>query len=392
MALPMRFSGGDQVVDGGNQQRRADDAAFLRFGEEGFQPCGQGPVSAGSQGFRFRRVAVIIRPRCGNMFLFFKVGSIEKRPRHVIADDRGEIAVGKAKLTLQGPPRLQRKATQVQGDGKPGSGAAGEDAGRAHVHARLAAAGSRHVENKEAAFGIRFPGFGQRLSRRILPCETAFRSRRAQDGLQRAGLQPCQGGFGTFRKIRHAPDHIRRFFRNAGQMVGKALIQTASIGCGIRIGEGGGNIVARRAFQRRYRVIRKDKSRACIKENGPPIRNPPLARHSRGRFGKALVQPVCEFPKGIFRIRPRSEKGIIGRAAQVFPYEPSSRAGQARGEQSMMCGNKRIHAFLRRGKSVGSGIDDFTLSKKQAEACCVGACPRILPVHPGSQRLPQLER
>ena len=38
------------------------------------------------------------------------------------------------------------------------------------------------------ACGVRLPRFGQRISRRILPCETAFRIRRAQNGLQRAGL------------------------------------------------------------------------------------------------------------------------------------------------------------------------------------------------------------
>ena len=60
MPLPMWFSGGDQVVDGGNQQRSANDAPLLRLGEEGFQPCGQWPVSAGGQRFRFRRIAVIV--------------------------------------------------------------------------------------------------------------------------------------------------------------------------------------------------------------------------------------------------------------------------------------------------------------------------------------------
>ena len=171
-------------------------------------------------------------------------------------------------------------------------------------------------------------------------------------------------------------------------MLGKALIQAASIGCDMRVGEGGGSIFVWRALQRRYRVIRKDKSRACIQENGSPVWNPRFTRHAHSRCGKAFVQPLRELPKGTFRFGPRGEKRGIRRAGQVFPYEPAFRAGQTRGEQAMMCGNKRIHAFLCRNKAIARGVANLPFSYEHFEAFCIYVRPCRLPVHAGSHRLP----
>ncbi len=387
MPLPVRLTGGDQIVDGGNQQRRAEDTPLLRLGEKGLQPCGQGPDAAGRQRLGFRRIAVLIGPRAA-----VRPGSLEQLPRHGVADDRGEIAVGKAELTLQGPPGLQRKAAQIQSDGDSWGRAARQRAGRAHVHARFAAAGARHVEDENPAFGIRLPRFGQRLRRRVLPGETASGSRRTQHGLQRTGLQPAQRGVGTFGKTGDAPDHIRRPFRHAEQMVGKGLVQPPTVGRGAGIGESRSGVAARRALQRRHRMIREHERRAGVHEHRPPIRNPRLPRHAFRHGVKARMQPPRTLPKGGVRLRPRDEQRITGRIRQGAPHKPPFQTRQLRRKQAVMRRHERVHAFRRGGKAVGRGVADLPLADEHRRRGRHDTLPCRLPVRAGPLGLPQPER
>lgn len=332
MPLPMWFSGGDQVVDGGNQQRSANDAPLLAAWGRRFQPCGNG---------RFRRRSALPFPQdCRHrlttgaaMFSF----SLMLEALNSFRVTSSPITVARSlserpSWHCRARPVCNVRLRRFKAMEKPGSDAAGENAGSAHVHACLADAGSRHVENKGTACGVRLPRFGQRISRRILPCRTAFRIRRAQNGSSEQGCRPVRDASGRSTRFAMRQTRSRRFFRNAGQMLGEALIQAASIGCDMRVGEGGGSIFVWRALQRRYRVIRKDKSRACIQENGSPVWNPRFTRHAHSRCGKAFVQPLRELPKGTFRFGPRGEKRVIRRAGQVF--RTSLPSGQGRREEN----------------------------------------------------------
>ena len=156
----------------------------------------------------------------------------------------------------------------------------------------------------------------------------------------------------------------------------------------MRVGKGGGSLFAWRALQRRYRVIRKDKSCAGIQENGSPVWKPRFTCHVGGRRGKAFVQPSRDLPKGVFRLRPRGEKRVIGRAGRAFPYKPAFRARQTRGEQAMMCGNKRIHAFLCRSKPISRSVANSQFSYEHVETFLIHVRPCRLPPHAGSHRLP----